>query len=93
MAINMSWRPATADWAIEETGNSLYADERNFYKVEKWSKDDQCIECMLWAGNSIEKARQIFNAEVRRRPGHPHSPAMADVSESPGRTWGIALQI
>jgi hypothetical protein len=23
---------------------------------------------MLWAGNSIEKARQIFNAEVRRRP-------------------------
>ena len=40
MAINMSWRPATADWAIEETDNSLYADERNFYKVEKWSKDD-----------------------------------------------------
>jgi hypothetical protein len=68
MAINMSWRPATADWAIEETDNSLYADERNFYKFEKWSKDDQCIECMLWAGNSIEKARQIFNAEVRRRP-------------------------
>ena len=57
MAINMSWRPATADWAIEETDNSLYADERN--KVEKWSKDDQCIECMLWAGNSIEKASRF----------------------------------
>jgi hypothetical protein len=68
MAINMSWRPATTDWAIEETDDPLYADNRNFYKVEKWSKDDHRMERMLWAGNSIEKAREIFNAEVKRRP-------------------------
>jgi hypothetical protein len=57
MAINMSWRPATADWAIEETDNSLYADERNFYKVEKWSKDDQCIECCGPATRSRRRGR------------------------------------
>ena len=23
---------------------------------------------MLWAGNSLDKAREIFNAEAKRRP-------------------------
>jgi hypothetical protein len=40
----------------------------HFYKVEKWSKDEQRVERMLWAGNSLDKARQVFDAEVRRRP-------------------------
>jgi hypothetical protein len=25
------------DWSAEETDDPLYADRRNFYKVEKWS--------------------------------------------------------
>ena len=25
------------DWSDEETDNPLYADDRNFYKVEKWT--------------------------------------------------------
>jgi hypothetical protein len=30
----------TADnWSHEETDDPLYADRRNFYKVEKWSRD------------------------------------------------------
>ena len=37
-------------------------------QFEKWSKDDQRIERMLWAGNSLDKAREIFDAEVKRRP-------------------------
>ena len=41
---------------------------RNLYKVEKWSKDEQCIERMLWAGNSLDKAREIFDAEIKHRP-------------------------
>ena len=28
-----------ADWSEEETADPLYADRRNFYKVEKWSRD------------------------------------------------------
>jgi hypothetical protein len=27
------------DWSDEETDDPLYADRRNFYKVEKWSRD------------------------------------------------------
>ena len=29
----------TDDWSHEETDDPLYADQHNFYKVEKWSKD------------------------------------------------------
>jgi hypothetical protein len=28
------------NWSAEETDNPLLADDRNFFKVEKWSKDD-----------------------------------------------------
>ena len=64
--MNMSWRIATADWAIEETDNPFYADERNFYKVEKWigSKMDR----LLYAGNDLEKAREIFSTAIKHRP-------------------------
>jgi hypothetical protein len=27
----------TDEWPHEETDDPLYADQRNFYKVEKWS--------------------------------------------------------
>jgi hypothetical protein len=27
------------DWSDETTDDPLYADDRNFYKVEKWTKD------------------------------------------------------
>jgi hypothetical protein len=57
-----------SDWSDEETDNPLYADERNFYKVERWSKDDQRIEAMLYAGNRLEKARDIFAKAVKHRP-------------------------
>jgi hypothetical protein len=56
------------DWSLEETDNPLLADDRNFYKVEQWTKDDQRVTRMLWAGNSLDKARAIFNAEAKRRP-------------------------
>ena len=43
----------------EETDNPLLADDRNFYKVEKWTKDGAKIERMLYAGNDLERAREI----------------------------------
>jgi hypothetical protein len=55
-------------WSDEETDNPLYADERNFYKVERWSKDDQRIEATLYASNNLTKARDIFAKAVKRRP-------------------------
>ena len=55
-------------WSDEETANPLRADDRNFYKVEKWTRDGQRVERTLWAGNSLDKARALFTAEVKRRP-------------------------
>ena len=59
----------TADnWSHEETDDPLHADLRNFYKVEKWSRDGQRVEELLFAGNSLDKARRIFDRMTTRRP-------------------------
>jgi hypothetical protein len=33
-----------ADWSDEETDNPLRADDRNFYKVAKWTKDGTKVD-------------------------------------------------
>jgi hypothetical protein len=64
----MSWRLPTADWAIEKTDYPLYADDRDFYKVEKWMRDGVKVDSLLYAGNNLDKAREIFAAAVKHRP-------------------------
>ena len=55
--------------AHEETADPKTADERFFYKVEKWTKDGLSVEYpMLYAGDDISKAREIFHAVVAHRP-------------------------
>jgi hypothetical protein len=56
------------DWSDEETDDPVYADRRNFYKVEKWSRDGLRVELMLYAGNSLDKARRIFERTTKHRP-------------------------
>jgi hypothetical protein len=56
------------DWSDEETDNPIYADERNFYKVEKWTRDDMQVDRLLYAGNNLTKARDIFAKAVKHRP-------------------------
>jgi hypothetical protein len=34
----------------EETNDLLIADHRNFYKVEKWTKDGSKVDHLLYAG-------------------------------------------
>ena len=57
-----------ANWSDEETNEPLLADHQNFYKVEKWIKDGTKIERMLFAGSNLDKARALFESEIRRRP-------------------------
>ena len=57
-----------AKWSDEETDEPLIADHRNFYKVELWTRDEQRIERMLFAGSSLDKARAIFADFARKRP-------------------------
>ena len=56
------------DRSDEETDDPLYADDRNFYKVEAWSRDGMRIDALLYAGNNVEKAREIFVTTVKHRP-------------------------
>ena len=44
-----------SDWSDEQTDDPLYADDRNFYKVEAWSRDGMRIDALLYAGNSLDK--------------------------------------
>ena len=55
-------------WSEEQTDDPHYADQRNFYKVEKWSRDRMRVEELLYAGNSLDKALTIFSTMVRHWP-------------------------
>ena len=57
-----------SDLFHEETADPLVADRRNFFKVELWSRDGQHIDRLLFAGNSLDKARVAFEAYARKRP-------------------------
>jgi len=46
------------DWSDEETDNPLYADGRNFYKVEKWTRDGMKVDRVLYAGSNLGMGRQ-----------------------------------
>jgi hypothetical protein len=37
----------TDDWSDEETEDPLVADVRNFYKVEKWTRDNTKVDSLL----------------------------------------------
>jgi hypothetical protein len=54
--------------ADDETDEPLVADHRNYYKVEKWTKDGSKVDRMLWAGNNLDKARQRFAEAIKHRP-------------------------
>ena len=43
-------------------------DDRNFYKVELWTKDEQRALHLLYAGNNLDKARTILGNYIRIRP-------------------------
>jgi hypothetical protein len=55
------------DWSDQETDDPLYADDRNFYKVEKWTRDGTKVDSLLYAGNSLGRARSIFEQAIKHR--------------------------
>ena len=46
----------------------LYADQRNFFKVEKCTRDGVKVDSLLYGGNNLDKAREVFDSAIRRRP-------------------------
>src|SRR5436309_1606807 len=39
-----------------------------FYKVEKWTRDGTKVDSLLYAGNSLGRARSIFERAIKHRP-------------------------
>ena len=58
----------TDAWSDEQTDDPVYADDRNFYKVEAWSRDGMRVDAMLYAGNNLRKAQEIFVTTIKHRP-------------------------
>ncbi len=52
----------------EETTDPLVADVRNFYKVEKWTRDGMKVDSLLYAGNSLRRAQAVFENAIKHRP-------------------------
>jgi len=52
----------------EETTDPLVADARNYYKVEKWTRDSMRVVDLLYAGSSVDRAHAIFATMVRHWP-------------------------
>jgi hypothetical protein len=52
----------------EFTNDPLIADHRDFYKVEKWTKDGSKVDHTLYAGSSLDRAREIFAEAIYHRP-------------------------
>jgi hypothetical protein len=57
------WPPASTPMSDDEETN-----ERNFYKVEKWTQDGSKVDRLLYAGNNLDKAREIFAKAIKHRP-------------------------
>jgi hypothetical protein len=65
----MPKEPRPNDPAVhEQTDGPTYADDRMFYKVEKWTRDGTKVDRMLYAGNSLAKAQEIFEQSIKHRP-------------------------
>jgi hypothetical protein len=56
------------DWSNEETDDPIYADQRNFYMVEKLTKDGKQVDRLLYASNNLDKAREMFITAIKHRP-------------------------
>ena len=57
----------TDQWSDEQPDDPQYADQRDFYKVEKWSRDGMRIKQMLYADSSLGKVQAVFSAKVKHR--------------------------
>ena len=67
--LSISRRPLRALAQDQESGGDpLIADRRNFYKVEKRTQDGMKVDSLLYAGNNLSKAQEIFANAIEHRP-------------------------
>ena len=87
----------TDDLPNEETNSPDFADQQNFYKVEKWTKDGIKVDRMLYAGSNLDIHRS-HQAPATYPPDNQAADwsvaAVAAAMKSPGRgrLAGVSVQ-
>jgi hypothetical protein len=54
---------------IEEQTKAAHANVRNFYKVEKWTRDGMKVDSLLYAGNSLPARHSSVRSSIDRASG------------------------
>jgi hypothetical protein len=54
-----------SDWSDEESDNPLLAHERDFSKVEKWTKEGAKVDRLLYAANNLERRTICRRPRIR----------------------------
>jgi hypothetical protein len=64
-----AWTPVqfTQEGCIPHGRDPLVADLHNFYKVEKWTRDGTNVDSLFYAGNSLGRARSVFEHAIKHR--------------------------
>jgi hypothetical protein len=69
----ISWEPSNIkmanNWSHEETDDPIRADRRNYYKVEKWSRDGQGVEELLFAETASLRPSASLSGSSPSDPG------------------------
>ena len=55
-----------------------YGDDRNFYKVEAWSRDGNRTDALLYTGNNLRKPQEdlcYYSSLDNKRGASPLTPA------------------
>jgi hypothetical protein len=68
-ALAMPKGPKPHDVDFHEVSDSaVYADDRNFYKVKKWTRVGTKVDSLIYAGNNLSRARSVFERAIKHRP-------------------------
>ena len=56
------------DWTHQQTEKRGVCRPTQLYRVEKWTKDGSKVDRLLYAGNDLDMARELFREAVSQRP-------------------------
>jgi hypothetical protein len=61
-------RSGSACFGVNRRREVANPDDRNFYKLEMWTKDRLHVLRLLYAGNNLARAKEELAAYARKRP-------------------------
>ena len=86
------------DWSYEETRDPLCADDRNFYEVEKWTRDGTKVDSLLYRQQSRQGAGYLCSRDqasptdqIGHPPAHPRDATALDLKSIKRRTTEVRL--